>query len=1212
MWQGPGLVDAYGGDTGNLTDLKVKGLVRTVQSDKHSFAYLTELGLELARARRAEGKGTGMENVDLDTVASVGTERDGVPPVVTEKVPTPEQIAFRSRPRLEGLARSYFWATINPGAKVSGWKSQIPTAGDDDLWSALWKAQEWNDSPTLQQHLSNKDKLRWRQIQDALEKEIRYRYLTDPSMAEDLRLPDGTPISAEDFRTVSKGSAGIPTEATVGKVYINAPDDVRERLKAAQAGEAPAATPEADETPLPAPDEVPEAEEATDVAVPAGDEGDVGGPGSLPDPSPEFPGTPVGVAAPGDGGLTGVPAFAASLVKPGDKVYTHPQGSVIIVNPDGNVVKVGPDGKPRKSSATAAKLAVGHGQWAPLEGGAKPAPVVVEKAPPIDEAPITDLTPAEAVVTTSVVEPELPSSPAPTGSKFRAPMIFDEVSVADVPKYIDDDSYFFQQKVDGIRGQLVIEPGKEPWFRSKSGQRLVSSTAAKITGPMLKKLGGQSHAEGPSYTVDGELLDGVWYVFDVAVDGAEKTPWEDRMAVAESWVNEMHKAGITNIQALPTAKTAEQKRALWDAVNASGGEGVMIKRRDAGYNYDKRVSHTVKAKITSTADVIVLERNIGGKENARIGLVINGEEVSIGTVSMQGKEKFGAVNVGDVIEVEYLWAMPGTNALQQPRMVKRRPDKKRSEATADQLRFVDKSVVDVADTTAPTPAPEPEPVVTPEEAPAQPPAAPSPPPVPEADEDPLSAAVAAFETKRPSSPWFEISGDPTSDSWSYTRNSKSTMEGGSPVVEVHTVTRGDDGALTVTSPSGKSYPLSNQWPDLWKAITAGKPKSYEGKEASDSYPAFGEWTDGQMSDLAVDMEMSRRPYPPLESQYNKPTQKERSAYYQAIDYWTREIRERYNAGGPPKVEARVGVDASDEDLEAELARLSKLATAAADEDAKVTDAASNRGLTQMDHYLSGMSRQDVARVSRTAAPLRAEMLRRVEAEVVGDPPPPDPRWDGKDRPSTRALSGMAPDEQKKVRDTYVVKDKNTVDKNASLRSGSPSSAAKTWRTKTDKWIKSHEASTDGVLWRGIAIPPSILRQFKPGAKVTDPGIVSTDQDRSNAEFYLGVRIRTRPDALPVMLEVRTPAGTKVVDADYGEHVFPSNTEMVVRSVYRDGEFYRVVVEVAGGSAPIGPGGGPGGLTAAGLRARVHRLSSSEHPSDGTMAAVEDLRRRIHG
>lgn len=426
--------------------------------------------------------------------------------------------------------------------------------------------------------------------------------------------------------------------------------------------------------------------------VPEAGAQDLAGPGGQPDPSPDLPGPVVGQGPAGGG--SGLPGHVAPFVTPGSKVYVHPQGSYVVVGLDGSVTKIGPDGKPRKTSAAAAKLAVGHGKWTPIEASV-PAPVKKETGPPLAKAPLADLKPEKAVVVASKDEEELPSLPAPKTSTFRVPMAFNEAPVVDVPKYIEDPNFHFQQKVDGIRGQLVIEPGKQPWFRSKSGQKLVNSSAAKITGPLLDKLGKQSDYDGPTYTIDGELLDGKWYVFDVAVEGSEKTPWEDRMSTAEAWVAEMHKLGLLNIQALPVARTAEEKRALWEAVQASGGEGVMMKRKDAPYGYGQRVNHTLKAKITSTADVVVMARNLGGKENAEIGIHVGGKLVSIGTVSMQGKEKGGAVNVGDVIEVEYLWANPANNNLQQPRMKKKRPDKSPADANSDQLRFVGKQVVDV-------------------------------------------------------------------------------------------------------------------------------------------------------------------------------------------------------------------------------------------------------------------------------------------------------------------------------------------------------------------------------------------------------------------------------------------------------------------------------------------------------------------------------------
>lgn len=50
-------------------------------------------------------------------------------------------------------------------------------------------------------------------------------------------------------------------------------------------------------------------------------------------------------------------------IGPDDAVYRHPQGSAIVVTDGGVVTKYRPDGKKAKTSATAEKLAQGHGGW---------------------------------------------------------------------------------------------------------------------------------------------------------------------------------------------------------------------------------------------------------------------------------------------------------------------------------------------------------------------------------------------------------------------------------------------------------------------------------------------------------------------------------------------------------------------------------------------------------------------------------------------------------------------------------------------------------------------------------------------------------------------------------------------------------------------------------------------------------------------------------
>ena len=417
-------------------------------------------------------------------------------------------------------------------------------------------------------------------------------------------------------------------------------------------------------------------------------------PSSAPAPAAPAPSTSPMSSPAGNG--SPVPQVPANLPTPpaGARVFSHPQGKHIYLLPDGSLVVYKPDGKRGTSSATAAKLLAGYGGWSELGANTGTA---MSATPTPPAAPKKSSGPSPTVVAAPTAPLDVSAgAPAPSGSMPVAPMDFNEMPLADVPKYIADDDYVAQQKVDGIRGVLVIEPGKQPWFASKKGDRLVSSTAARTTTPMLAKLPA-TPAGSPAYRVEGEILNGKFHVFDMVVVGQESTDYETRQTMAQAWVDAVSPA-LPQVQALPVARTAAEKQALWDAVLASGAEGLMFKRRDAGYNGGARVSHTLKAKITATADVVVLERNRGGKDNAVFGMLQGGKVVEIGTVSTGGKDKaLGQIQVGEVLEVEYLWATAGTNVLTQPRIVRKRKDKTPNDATdVSQLRFVDKTVLALA------------------------------------------------------------------------------------------------------------------------------------------------------------------------------------------------------------------------------------------------------------------------------------------------------------------------------------------------------------------------------------------------------------------------------------------------------------------------------------------------------------------------------------
>lgn len=344
------------------------------------------------------------------------------------------------------------------------------------------------------------------------------------------------------------------------------------------------------------------------------------------------------------------------------EVYVHPDGKRIEVLPDGRM-QVTKAGKRATTSATVAKLRNGYGAWKRVEAGETP-----EQA----QADMQTVPVAPAVV--------------------KRPMKFKQATLDQLQAFVKDPRWIIQQKVDGIRGQLVFEPGKAPWFRSGGGGQLVSTTAAKVTGPLLKRIPAQSGLANRTYSVDGEIIDGTFWVFDLVIDGQESMTLDRRLRALSIWtktVADVLELGDV-VKPLPTGRTEAEKAALSLAVLESGGEGFIVKRLDGSYDWDSRVDHSLKIKVTHTVDAVVIDRNRGVDDNMVLALYNEaGEQVEIGNTSAIGKPD---AQIGEVVEVKYLYAGQG-GRLVQPTVLRMRDDKQPHECRTDQLVFVNKAVV---------------------------------------------------------------------------------------------------------------------------------------------------------------------------------------------------------------------------------------------------------------------------------------------------------------------------------------------------------------------------------------------------------------------------------------------------------------------------------------------------------------------------------------
>lgn len=348
-------------------------------------------------------------------------------------------------------------------------------------------------------------------------------------------------------------------------------------------------------------------------------------------------------------------------VPDGATVFTHPQqGKTVYVLPDGTMQCYRADGRKATTSATPAKLFAGHGAWEQVEGGA--APVAAATPPP------------ETIATL-----------------YIAPQLAQEAALTTMPTLAVDDDVVFEQKLDGHRVMLVSPGGDaEPIALTRNGQ--------PYTKGLPRRVREWRFPEGNGYgemILDGELVGDTYWVFDMPRSSAndETTPLRVRRYALEQ-VFEFLTQGCSAMRLVPQAKTTDEKRALAERALKDNFEGLVVKRKESPYRAGGRTGEWMKLKFVTTVDCIVAGVRTDGKDSVDLCLIGPGTQfVDVGRASLIGKEKGGVISKGDVIEVRYLYTGAG-GRLYQPTILRKRTDKPFHECTIDQLKHVNKAVME--------------------------------------------------------------------------------------------------------------------------------------------------------------------------------------------------------------------------------------------------------------------------------------------------------------------------------------------------------------------------------------------------------------------------------------------------------------------------------------------------------------------------------------
>lgn len=253
------------------------------------------------------------------------------------------------------------------------------------------------------------------------------------------------------------------------------------------------------------------------------------------------------------------------------------------------------------------------------------------------------------------------------GPKFVTAMLLNEIDENHARGLLRSPMWAAEMKLDGERIQLHRSGSTVTGYSKKENVRALSDgivqAALSIAG---------------DYVLDGELVDGSFYPFDVLYASGQSTvsaSWETRQII-------LHELVGSSFQICPAVVSEVEKFTMWDTLRATGAEGIVFKLRSAEYQHGKPNSggDALKFKFVATASVIVGQQN-GEKRSVYMHLA-DGTEV--GKVTIPVNKAIPAP--GTIIEVRYLYARRGGDLIQAVYLCDR-TDVDREECIAAQFQY---------------------------------------------------------------------------------------------------------------------------------------------------------------------------------------------------------------------------------------------------------------------------------------------------------------------------------------------------------------------------------------------------------------------------------------------------------------------------------------------------------------------------------------------
>lgn len=257
------------------------------------------------------------------------------------------------------------------------------------------------------------------------------------------------------------------------------------------------------------------------------------------------------------------------------------------------------------------------------------------------------------------------------------PQLLNPVTRDDALGMIKDKAFCAQEKFDGRRMMIQVVDDEA---KSINRQGLICGAPAGILEAAL------ALSDGKRMLIDGEAVGEVLHVFDLLELGDQDLRgWgynERLQELGQIFIGFMD----ARVVQVPTARTCKEKEELLKVLEGRGAEGIVFKHAKAKFTPGRPASggDQLKFKFVETASAIVTGVN-QGKRSVSLGFVDSESVVDSGSVTIPANHQVPPVDA--VVEVRYLYAMPGSNALYQPVYLGERNDIPPTDCTLDQLKW---------------------------------------------------------------------------------------------------------------------------------------------------------------------------------------------------------------------------------------------------------------------------------------------------------------------------------------------------------------------------------------------------------------------------------------------------------------------------------------------------------------------------------------------